>query len=1010
MTFPLKCLSACLAVAFALGGSWGLCAGVGGAPDWIYRAWQTDEGLPDNSVTGIVQTPDGYLWVATRGGLLRFNGVKFTPALLAAQPGVSNRVVRAMCQDRQGRIWLGMERGQVMWLGPDGVRSYGIEDGLPNNPVISMVEDGAGVMWVAFSSGLARIRDGKCERLGAAEGFPRAGGGTQVVAGPDGRMWYARGKEVGFHKDGKLQAALTLSSEQVRICPSAQSGMWICAGSRLLRMREGREPEEVGKLPVALWPRVMFEDREGALWIGTATHGLFRFLDGIVEEIPTSHQEIECLLEDREGNLWVGTNGGGLDRIRPSAMVLSARKDGLSADSVRSVCEDSAGSIWVVLQNGRLARSGTGGWEEIHNSGSWSGGGTCIVADSSGSVWVGTRGRGIDQYTNGKRRNWSLPQGLAANSVRSLLAARDGSIWIATDSPRRLQRLRDGAIQTIRMPVGVTSLRSIRAMAEGADGTVWIGTAGGEVMRVKGEALVRESVISETHPNSVRALHATDDGTLWVGYAGGGLGRFNNGMYTTITSEMGLMDDYVSQILADGKGSLWIAGNHGLFKVGMAELAEVANGKIPRIRSRVFGRAEGLSGLQPSYDYAPSVCRGRDGRLWFAMRNGLLEVRPDKIRDNLKPPPVILERVSVDDRTVALYDLSLALIGESGAATAELRSHGKPLKLGPGHSKLDFEFAALSFSSPENVHFRYRLENFDRKWIETRGQEHASYSRLPAGKYKFRVIACNNAGVWNHVGAALSFEVAPFYWQTWWFRALAVALSTGAVIGLSRYLSFRRLRERMRVLKQEAVLHKERARIARDMHDEVGAKLTRLSLLSEMAGADAGLSTETGSDVREISETAREAILAFDEIVWAVNPRNDTLGDLVNYLCRHAEEFFEGSATHCVFDLPNTIPAVMLPTEVRHQVFLASKEALTNVLKHANASEVTVRLVLHPGAFELVIQDDGAGYDPALPDPRPGGGNGLPNMRERMRGIGGDFQSFSQPGQGTRILFKVPVG
>jgi signal transduction histidine kinase len=229
------------------------------------------------------------------------------------------------------------------------------------------------------------------------------------------------------------------------------------------------------------------------------------------------------------------------------------------------------------------------------------------------------------------------------------------------------------------------------------------------------------------------------------------------------------------------------------------------------------------------------------------------------------------------------------------------------------------------------------------------------------------------------------------------------------VIAIVRYVSFRRLRERMRELKQQAALHQERARIARDMHDEVGAKLTRLSLLSEMAGVGAGLSADASADVREISDTARETILAFDEIVWAVNPRNDTLGDLINYVCRHAEEFFEGSPTQCVFDLPQAIPPVMLPTEVRHQVFLASKEALTNLLKYAKASRVCVRLILHAESFELVIEDDGRGFDLESPARRPGGGNGLTNMRERMLGIGARFECISQPEQGTRIIFQVAM-
>jgi len=776
-----------------------------------------------------------------------------------------------------------------------------------------------------------------------------------------------------------------------------------------MRYREGQEPEELGRLPENVSPQVLLEDRSGALWIGTQNNGLFRLAEGVVERVPTSHQEIDCLREDREGNLWAGTNGGGLDQIRPRAMVLIGREEGLPLDSVRSVCEDASGGVWVVLQNGILARSLDDTWVKVEASGAWSGDAAkCVAADREGGLWVGSGNRGLHHFKDGAWSTYGRAEGLASNTIRSLLTASDGSVWIATDSPRRLQCMSGGTFRTITMPTGLSDVRPIRAMAEAADGRIWIGTAGGEVMRVSGDSLVIEPIISETHPHSVRSLHATADGTLWIGYAGGGVGRFKMGQYTTLTTTDGLMDDHVSQVLSDDKGGMWITGNQGLFEVGLTEFVDVAEGRAARLRSRVFGRAEGLAGLQPSFDYSPSAWRGHDGRLWFAMRNGLLMVLPKRVRDNPRPPPVVVERVSVDDQTAALYDRTLATRDDSGSLP-ELRSSATALKLPPGHSKLEFEFAALSYTSPENVHFRYRLENFDKKWIEADGATRVNYPRLPSGNYAFRVIACNNSGLWNETGATLAVVVAPFYWQTWWFRVLAVMLFTAVLIAMVRYLSFRRLRKRMLDLKQQAALHTERARIARDMHDEVGAKLTRLSLLSEMVDGQTDLTPTAKAEVREISDTARETILAFDEIVWAVNPRNDTLGDLTHYLCRHAEELFEGTSTECVFDLPQVLPPSMLSTEARHQVFLAAKEALNNVLKHARARHVRIQLIQHADAFELVIEDDGRGFDPAVPDSRAGGGNGLGNLRERMRGIGGRFDCRSKLGHGSRLSFTVPI-
>ena len=763
-------------------------------------------------------------------------------------------------------------------------------------------------------------------------------------------------------------------------------------------------PEEIGQLPGKAVPHVLFEDHSGALWIGTTGDGLFRFHAGVMENIPTSHPAVDSISEDREGNIWAGTNGGGLNQVRPRAVVLFGRDSGLPSESVRSVSEDSAGGLWAVMQNGMLVRNLNGGWVAQGPATGWPGGDvSCVAADRVGGVWIGTRDRGLFHLEDG---SWHSQGGLTGDSVRSILVAVNGDVWVATDSVRRLLRLRAGNLLTIEAPEGI---RSIRAMAEGPDGTIWIGTAEGLILRVSGEQLIRESAITENPPISVRSLHATPDGTLWIGYAGYGVGRLKTGKYARISTATGLMDDYASQIFADSAGSMWIAGNHGLFQVSLAELAAVAEGGAERVRSRIFGRGEGLANIQPNYDNFPSVCRAADGSLWFAVRTGLLNVRPERIRESPEPPKIVLERLFVDDEPVAQYNSGLSLQGSYGGSLLVLNSPAASIRLGPGHRKIKFDFAALSFTSPENVQFRYRMNRFDEKWVEAGTQHSATYPQLPAGDYQFQVIACNSAGVWNEVGASIKLSVAPFYWQTWWFRGLALLAFTAGVIGIVRYVTLRRVRERMRELKQQAALQKERARIARDMHDEVGSKLTRLSLLGEMAGCHPGLSPEANADVQEISDTARETILAFDEIVWAVNPRNDTLADLVNYLCRHAEEFFEGSTTDCVFDLPQVIPPVMLPTEVRHQVFLAAKEALNNVLKHAKASQVCIRMILHPGTFELVIHDDGCGFEPGAPSRRAGGGSGMFNIQDRISGIGGRFECTIQPGQGTHISFVVPI-
>ena len=968
-----------------------------GTSSMFFRAFQTADGLTDNSVTAVRQAPDGYLWVATEGGLMRFNGSGFTEFSLRNIPGVQSRGVRCLHIDRHGNLWAGMERGPLVRLGRYGARVFEEKDGLFSRQALFITEDAASGIWVAYPDEVYRLHDDKVFRFTSSEGLPE-GRGMRLLSDADGGIWVAKGGTVATYRDGRIQAVLNFETENLCLGAGVEQGLWIIADSKVLRFTKGGTPVKSGLLPEGVSASVVFEDRGGLLWIGTAADGLFLITEGVVEQVPLSNPAVASISQDKEGNIWVGTNGGGMNLIRPRAMELVNRTNGLPFNSVRSVCQDSEGEIWATGHNGDLAIKRNGSWDVVPMA---AGRATCVAADSRGGVWVGTQDFGLRHFNKGVWSEWRSSDGLGSDVVRSILPATNGDLWVATDSPFRLQRMRDGkwtAMESTR------DLGAIAAMAEGSDGTIWIGTGEGGVLRVNGDRLVEEPAIVEPVRLSVRSLLATPDGSLWIGYAGDGLGWFRDGKYARITNSEGLMDDYISQMLDDGQGALWIAANRGIFQVDFGELLAVAEGESKWVRSRVYGRSEGLPSLQPNRDYFPSAARAGDGHLWFSTRDGLVEAQPEKIRDNREPPMVLLERVTLDDEPAALYGNRATLKRAGKGPALDLSKPQAVLQVPPDHRKLKFEFAALSFASPENVRFRYQLENFDQDWIEADTQHSATYPRLPAGDYEFRVIASNNAGVWNNTGVSLKLIVAPFFWETWWFK-VGGGLGTVIVAGGGVFLSQRgRHRRQLARIVAKRALEKERERIARDIHDDLGASVTRIMLLSRPA--QGGAQSPDAVILPQIYSTSRNLIRSMGEVVWAVNPEQDTFDGLADYLSNYAQEFLGVAGLRCRLEMPLKLPERVLSAQIRHNLFLAFKEALNNIVKHSAATEV--RISLSPGETNLVLQieDNGKGMDEKAAD---GSGNGLINMMKRLEEIGGTCELRSHPSEGTLVKFEIKL-
>jgi signal transduction histidine kinase/ligand-binding sensor domain-containing protein len=971
---------------------------------WFARSWQSDEELPNNTVTGLAQTPDGYLWLGTPSGLVRFDGIRFedfSPTNFIAPP---NRGTIAMLRARSGALWLAMDRGAVVRL--ESGTSHVFTAGLPSFIPDGLAEEPDGTLWVTYRNGsVYSIKEGQVSPCAPESGLPSGPESCALCVDKRGRLWFAKAGRFGLFRDGSFHTLGEVSGQSARLAAAGEAGVWLCAGGRLFKADDEGRLKDCGDFQAERGdtvPRVLLEDHEGAVWIGTTFSGLFRYDDAGFESIQTTHQEILSLTEDREGNLWVGTAGGGVDRVRRRALALEALDSGLPFAAVQSLCEDANGDLWAATQNGVLARRTGGRWTALLESRHWPSGATCVAADPQGAIWIGTRQHGLYCWRGGRLVPWGDPAPLRGPTLHTLLVSRSGDLWIGQENPSAIQRLREGHLTLFSVP---PDSRVIRAMTEDAAGNIWAGTSKGLLFRITGDQVTEVNPRPSKENASIRCLATTPDGALWLGYAGWGVGRLKDGHYAEIGSERGLYDDYISHIVADDHGWLWFAANRGVFKVRRQELEAVAEGRVARVRSIHYGRGEGLPSLQGTFGDAPDVLRSHDGRLWLPMRTALVVADPKRLGDNPQPPPILLKRVSVDDQTVAWYNGVIPTARKAGAVLLDSGETQAELELSPGHRRLDFEFAAPTFAAPESVQFRYRLEGYDEDWVEIGPQRIARFPQLSAGKYRFRVSACNSDGRWNQNEAALTLVVKPFFWQTWWFRSAALAAFTLAIVAIVRYVSFRRLHRQLRLLEAQAALQSERARIAKDIHDDLGANLTQIALLGELAQQDRGEPEKAAARIASISGTARQAIKSLDEIVWAVNPRNDTLTHLIDYTGQFAVDYLRLAGIRCRLDFPEQPPRRELSTEVRHNLFLVTKEALNNIVKHAGATEVWLRAKVTDERLELSIEDNGGGFAQA---PDNAWADGLRNMRQRLEEIGGECHIKSQPGSGTMVALFLP--
>jgi signal transduction histidine kinase/ligand-binding sensor domain-containing protein len=961
-------------------------------PGYFTRTWRTEDGLPNDAVSAVAQTRDGYLWLATYDGLARFDGVTFTRFDSSTVPEMHSTRVTSLFEDADGNLWIGYETGELTryWNG----HFYTTEFRAPweQKKIQSIGADSAGDIWLLNDAGTLADLKGKVVATPNASG---SAGATAMVSDPKGTVWADWGGNAFVLKDGALRQLPSRQGDYVKgICTGSDGSLWIIGQNYLSQWKDGQMHDE-GESPLGQSSVVaMTQMKSGCLAIGTLEAGLYLIFPGkSVVHFDRSNgfpdNWVRCLCEDREGTLWVGMGSSGLLALRSSRVTTLKPPDDWQGASVLSISRSRDGSLWVGTEGAGVYRLNDGNWthfgaaEGIPNPFVWA-----VSEDPENRLWVGMWGEGLT-IQNGP--HFVPVPGIGAPiAATAILHGNNGMTWVGTITG--LLGYKNGIIKRYGEKEGVV-LPDVRALAEEPDGTVWFGMLGGGLGRLQNGVVKQFRQADGLSSDFAQCLHLDENNTLWIGTYGGGLDCFKQGHFSAIGVNQGLPNNYICGIEQDSSNNFWISSHAGIFRIQESELDEWASNKSSSVHPLVYGIGDGLPTVQCSGGFQPVSFRTGDGRLWFSTRTGVVVVDPNEIKVNQLPPTVHIENMVVD-----------------GGADAP----NGPLQIGPGHQRFEFVYTGISFVSPEKVRFKYRLNGLDRDWTDAGTKRNVIYGYIPPGKYRFEVTACNSDGVWNSDGAGLDFIVQPYFWQTWWFRIgsglAAAALLTSAVLGLARW----RMRLKLERVERQRAIERERARIARDIHDNLGANLTRISLLSQFAHGELENPKEAAVQLDRIYETTREMTRAMDEIVWAVNPEHDTLDSVVNYLGKFAQDYLGSLGIRCRLDLPVHLPQWLVTAEVRHHLFLAFKEALHNVVKHAAASEVSVSLTTTNRSFTLAGRDNGRGFDPKTiseTKSAEGGrsGNGLTNMRLRLEKIGGRCEIQSTPGAGTEVRFVVEL-
>ena len=981
---------------------------------FVTTNWDISDGLPGTRISAVARTADGYLWIATPYGLSRFDGVRFFNLTPDNTPTLKVAAIRTLMTSREGSLWIGTDNGGLYRRSGNQISEVNCGPGFKGKAVLSLAEDAEGALWIGTEgAGLFRLMGGKTESVGLERRDRVARRVSQMTNDEAGGLWLLIDGQIYQAIDGKVVAlprSAFLSTPALAMTASREGGMWVATegdhygGTRIYLVKDNVKEELAKPYPWAensVRSRVyaLREDRFGQLWCATGGSGIYyRTPDGrwnkLATQMPLSHAEGLCLLSDDTDAMWLGTRTSGLHCIRPQPPItllhLPAEFD---QNIIQSLCLRIDGTIWAGTDSAGLFKWTDGEPSRFFDKAEEGDQRFSVITeDRQGGLWAGTM-EGLFRFENDSFTAVRTHVGLRHGGICDVLDDGKSGIWVG--NLQGVVHLAAGYQKSYGKNEGLPG-GLIRALSFDPSGKLVVIISGVGVFREEGERFVRLTV-SETagntrHPwNGGPSAHARSmlyesDGTMWVTTHGFGLWCIRSGVAEQWTLEGDeLPSNYLFGLVDDGKGNLWMGSESGILGVSKRSLAQRGGNRDSPLKTWQLTTADGLVSNVCSGSGRTGAARSPSGMLWFANGPALAGFDPSRIALTPVPHPPILEEVVIDGQ----------LFQKPAKEPIQVKSDARTFEL---------HYASPNLRNPDQLRFRYQLVGLDKGWVNAGNRRVAYYNRLPPGDYQFRAGVAADGDIWQDVAEPLPVVVIPHLYERPEVKLAAAIAVLAAVGGGVWRLERSRSRRRLERLKLQRAMDQERQRIARDIHDDLGSGLTEIILLSDTLRDVVGTIPEAEKSARAISNSARNLTRSMDEVVWAVNPGNDTLESFLNYINDFAQDFLSAAGVRYRWSAPDEVPDITLTSETRHSLYLACKEALNNATRHAGATEVQIRVDLDQPGFRIAIEDNGRGFDTDAIRKR---GSGLGNMHHRLLELGGKCDIQSPPCGGSRVTFTI---